>query len=69
MDTNRVVDKYLDVRLVANAARREAADYWSEHPKVPLQAWLIDVAADETRLGYWEYVAFVLLHKEENWIS
>ncbi|MFX9054117.1 hypothetical protein ABTN50_19390, partial [Acinetobacter baumannii] len=30
---------------------------WSEHPDHPLTDWRTEVANDDTRLGYWPWVA------------
>ncbi len=37
-------------------ALTDAYDYWGEHPDYPLQDWRYDVADDNTRLGYWQWV-------------
>lgn len=31
--------------------------YWGEHPDHPLEDWRTDVANNDTRKGYWEWVA------------
>lgn len=31
--------------------------HWSEHPKYPLSDWKTAIANDETRDGYWDWVA------------
>lgn len=30
---------------------------WGEHPDHPLSLWKYEVANDDTRLGYWAWVA------------
>ena len=48
---------------VAEYAHEIAADYggyWGEHPDYPLSDWQDEVAADDTRWGYWEWVAHKL---------
>ncbi|WP_165618480.1 hypothetical protein [Mycobacteroides chelonae] len=30
---------------------------WGEHPKYPVADWRYQVANDDTRSGYWEWVA------------
>ena len=30
---------------------------WGEHPDFPVADWQLQVANDETRAGYWEWVA------------
>jgi hypothetical protein len=30
--------------------------HWGEHPENPVSDWKTEVEADETRLGYWEWV-------------
>lgn len=30
---------------------------WGEHPDYPVQDWQSQVADDDTRLGYWQWVA------------
>jgi len=30
---------------------------WGEHPEHSLEDWRYEVANDDTRLGYWEWVA------------
>lgn len=34
--------------------------YWSEFDPVPLSDWKQEVANNDTRLGYWEFVAIQL---------
>lgn len=31
-------------------------DYWDAHPDHPLEDWQSEVANDDTRLGYWDWV-------------
>ncbi len=39
-------------------------DPWSEHPRFPVSNWRDEVAEDDTRLGYWDWVKD-LLEREE----
>ncbi|WP_294131763.1 hypothetical protein [Sphingobium sp.] len=32
-------------------------DPWAEHPDHPVADWQAEVANDDTRLGYWDWVA------------
>lgn len=32
-------------------------DYWGEDPEWPSRDWIFEVAEENTRLGYWEWVA------------
>lgn len=34
--------------------------YWGEHPACPVTDWQYEVSNEDTRMGYWEYVAFTL---------
>lgn len=36
---------------------REAFGAWSDHPEYPPEDWREEIAAGDTRLGYWEWVA------------
>jgi hypothetical protein len=38
-------------------------NYWGEHPKAPLDEWLIEVKNGDTRRGYWAWVRAVLEEK------
>lgn len=31
-------------------------DFWGEHPEFSLEDWKHEVANDDTRLGYWDWV-------------
>lgn len=35
----------------------ERFDFWGQHPDFPLEDWQYEVQNDETRLGYWSWVA------------
>lgn len=37
-----------------------------EHPDFPVQAWGESAIEDCTRLGYWEWVLFELMHATED---
>jgi hypothetical protein len=44
---------------VSNEARALADTFggiWKEHPRYPVEAWQYDVANDDTRASYWDYV-------------
>ena len=34
--------------------------YWGKHPRFPVSDWQTEVAEDDTRLGYWEWVEIQL---------
>lgn len=36
---------------------RDVYGHWGEHPGYPLEDWRLQVMNNETRLGYWEWVA------------
>lgn len=40
-------------------AQRLQQEYgvWGEHPDYPVKDWQYEVGNDETRAGYWEWVA------------
>lgn len=38
--------------------------YWGEHPKHPLEDWQLQVANNETRRGYWEWVEAQLAYND-----
>jgi hypothetical protein len=46
-----------DERRLTADQLRERYDNWGEHPEHSLEAWQHQVANDETRRGYWEWVA------------
>lgn len=35
---------------------RLVVDYWSEHHRFPVADWKYEVANDDTRMGYWDWV-------------
>mgnify|MGYP003394773457 CR=1 FL=1 len=37
---------------------------WGEHPEYPVEDWKSEVANDETRLGYWPWVASRTEHSQ-----
>lgn len=39
--------------------------YWDEHPDHPVGDWQSEVEADDTRLGYWDWV-LVQMDQAEN---
>jgi hypothetical protein len=45
---------------------REAHGHWGRHPVHAVSDWKQEVEADNTRLGYWEWVASILEFEEES---
>lgn len=43
---------------------RAAHGTWAEYPKFPLKDWYYEVANGDTRLGYWDWVAWYI--RQEN---
>lgn len=43
----------------------EEYGYWSEHPKFPMTDWVYSVGNDDTRTGYWQWVAKQIIEEEE----
>jgi hypothetical protein len=44
---------------MTNEARALAETFggiWAEHPRYPVEAWRYDVAEDNTRASYWDWV-------------
>lgn len=39
---------------------REQFGHWGDHPVHPVSEWKQEVQADNTRLGYWQWVATLL---------
>lgn len=39
-------------------------DYWAENPDYPIEDWKLEVANDDTRLGYWDWVDSLIEQKE-----
>ncbi|AJD54470.1 hypothetical protein SAMN02744133_108201 [Thalassospira xiamenensis M-5 = DSM 17429] len=37
--------------------QQDCGGYWSEHAEFPLKDWQAEVADDNTRVAYWEWVA------------
>jgi hypothetical protein len=44
---------------------REEHGHWGSHPAHSVSEWKQEVEADNTRLGYWEWVASILEFEEE----
>ncbi len=44
----------------------EKCGYWEGHPDHPISDWQYLVANNDTRLGYWEWVASQLIFKGEH---
>ena len=40
----------------AEELREEFGGHWGEHPDHKVEDWKQEVANDETRLGYWEWL-------------
>lgn len=45
-------DEEIDIMQLADTH----GGYWGEHPDHPLLDWRYEVANDDTRRGYWEWV-------------
>lgn len=45
---------------------REAHGHWGSHPVHSVSDWKQEIEADNTRLGYWEWVASILEFEEES---
>lgn len=45
---------------------REQFGHWGDHPVHPVSEWKQEVQVDNTRLGYWEWVAILLELEEES---
>lgn len=43
--------------IIGGTDEEIAPDYWSEDPEHPLASWKYEVANDDDRSGYWEWVA------------
>lgn len=54
------MSKRLSVKLLV-----ERYGHWGEHPKYSLESWRSEVEADETRLGYWQWVFHIMTNKNE----
>lgn len=50
----------IDARLLA-----DKYGYWKQHPKFPLADWQYEVANNDTRVGYWEWVATQLREDDD----
>ena len=44
-------------RHTAALVREESGGTWGNHSNYPVEDWGYEVSNDETRLGYWEWVA------------
>ena len=40
----------------AHKLREESGGFWRSHPDYPVTDWQYEVANNDTRLGYWEWV-------------
>mgnify|MGYP001326924108 CR=1 FL=1 len=47
----------IELAKEAEALREAAGGFWEAHPDHPVESWQSEVEADDTRLGYWEWVA------------
>jgi hypothetical protein len=45
------------LNTAASALAEQAGGHWGKHDAHPVQDWQHEVANDDTRLGYWEWVA------------
>lgn len=45
--------------------KTENRSYWDEHPDYPIEDWKYEVANDDTRRGYWEWVDSQIEQAEE----
>jgi predicted phosphohydrolase len=45
---------------------REQFGHWEGHPVHPVSEWRQEVQAEDTRLGYWEWVATLLEAEAES---
>jgi hypothetical protein len=52
-----------ELRKKAEALKSKAGSIWDEHPIHTVRNWQYAVANDYTRLGYWEWVANILLQE------
>lgn len=39
--------------------------YWGEHPQYPVGDWQLEVANDDTRQGYWEWLESKLVEDND----
>ena len=46
-----------DQERLANALRAVFDGHWEQHPDFPMSTWLYEADNDNTRFGYWEWVA------------
>lgn len=49
----------IDARLLA-----DKYGYWNQHPEFPFADWQYEVANNDTRAGYWEWVATQLRERD-----
>jgi hypothetical protein len=42
---------------ITHETLRTKYGHWGEHPEYPLEDWRREVAENDTRMGYWEWVA------------
>lgn len=42
--------------MKADMLKEIAGGHWKSHPIFTVEMWKVEVAADDTRLGYWEWV-------------
>lgn len=59
MNTQVELDKIEDLRLAGAASdlRETYGGHWGKHPEYPLEQWQDEVRNNDTRLGYWEWIA------------
>ena len=51
------VSKTADRELSAEQLRNKYGGNWEQHPDYPVEDWQYEVGNDDTRLGYWEWLA------------
>lgn len=55
----------LDLALRAHNLREEHGGHWEEHPEYPFDDWASAAYDNDTRLGYWEWVANSITNDDE----
>ena len=46
--------------------QEEFGGVWGEHPDYPVDEWQLEVANDDTRKGYWEWVKAKIEEADED---
>ena len=47
----------IELAKAATKLRNTFGGHWGEHPDFPLESWIGEVKGENTRLGYWEWIA------------